>query len=348
MLAPLLFSAYTVDQLLTQVLIFGIVAMSLIFLASYGGMVSLAQTALFGIAGFVFGNMTTVDTKGLDARLQPVGRHHPGDPDRDRRSASSTAGSPARSTGIYFLMITLTYSVIANLSFGQIEQISGFGGISGIVPPVDHRHDRPAPAPPLLPRARDRAAALRCSSATSYARPSALSLQGVRDEPVRMSSLGYGVALHRTLAFTFGAFMASIAGVLFVWWNGHVDPQTIGLGATLNVLIIAVIGGLRRIEGAFVGALAFVFINDRLAETDFSVGRLQAGHVQLADRPDLPRDRARLARRPARPLGARDGAASKQRAAAPPRPPPATNSASPLDVQICQASCPPTQRRTRT
>jgi branched-chain amino acid transport system permease protein len=104
-----------------------------------------------------------------------------------------------------------------------------------------------------------------------------LSLQGVRDEPVRMSSLGYSVALHRTLAFTFGAFMASVAGVLFVWWNGHVDPQTIGLGATLNVLIIAVIGGLRRIEGAFVGALAFVFINDRLAETDFSVAGFKLG-----------------------------------------------------------------------
>ena len=70
-LAPALFSAYTVDQLLTQVLIFGIVAMSLIYLASYGGMVSLAQTALFGIAGFVFGNMTTVDTKGLTLGYSP-------------------------------------------------------------------------------------------------------------------------------------------------------------------------------------------------------------------------------------------------------------------------------------
>ena len=115
--------------------------------------------------------------------------------------------------------------------------------------------------------------------------PFGIALQGVRDEPVRMSSLGYSVALHRTLAFAFGAFMASIAGVLFVWWNGHVDPQTIGLGATINVLIIAVIGGLRRIEGAFVGALAYVYINDRLAETDFSVGGHQARHVQLADRP---------------------------------------------------------------
>jgi branched-chain amino acid transport system permease protein len=71
--------------------------------------------------------------------------------------------------------------------------------------------------------------------------------------------------------------MASVAGLLFVWWNGHVDPQTIGLGATINVLIIAVIGGLRRIEGAFVGALAYVYINDRLAATDFSIGGQKLG-----------------------------------------------------------------------
>ena len=40
-------------------------------------------------------------------------------------------------------MITLTYGVIANLSFGQIENISGFGGISGIVPPTSSA--RPTP-----------------------------------------------------------------------------------------------------------------------------------------------------------------------------------------------------------
>ena len=145
-----------------------------------------------------------------------------------------------------------------------------------------------------------------------------------------MSSLGYGVALHRTLAFGFGAFMASIAGLLFVWWNGHVDPQTIGLGATINVLIIAVIGGMRRIEGAFVGALAYVYINDRLAGDRLLDRRPEARHVQLADRPDLPRHRAALARRPARHLGARaqrrtlccgSAGRSARRAA-----PPATNS----------------------
>jgi branched-chain amino acid transport system permease protein len=274
-LAPLLFSTYTVDQLLTQVLIFGIVAMSLVFLASYGGMVSLAQTAIFGLAGFIFGNMTTVETKGLNlgydvwlglvvALVLTVA------------TGLVVGALGARSTGIYFLMITLTYGVIANLTFSQVERISGFGGISGIVPPdvigtTDQHPHR------LYYLSLVIASLLYLLIRYLIRTPFGIALQGVRDEPVRMSSLGYSVVLHRTLAFTFGAFMASVAGLLFVWWNGHVDPQTIGLGATINVLIIAVIGGLRRIEGAFIGALAYVFINDRLAETDFSIGGHQLG-----------------------------------------------------------------------
>jgi branched-chain amino acid transport system permease protein len=274
-LAPLLFSEYTVDQLLTQVLIFGIVAMSLVFLASYGGMVSLAQTAIFGIAGFVFGNLTTVETKGLALGYSPWVGIIPA------LVIATGIGLiygalAARSTGIYFLMITLTYGVIAYLTFGQIENISGFGGVSGIVPP-DLIGTTDAHPHRLYYLTLVIAALLYLLIRYLIRTPFGIALQGVRDEPVRMSSLGYSVALHRTLAFGFGAFIASIAGLLFVWWNGHVDPQTIGLGATINILIIAVIGGLRRVEGAFVGALAYVLINDRLAATDFSIGGQKLG-----------------------------------------------------------------------
>ena len=274
-LAPALFSEYTVDQLMTDSLILGIAAMSLVFLASYGGMVSLAQTALFGIAGFVVGNLTTTQTKGLVLGYDPWVGILPA-------IAIAVAiglvygGLASRSTGIYFLMITLTYGVIANLTFSQVEKISGFGGISCIVPPsvigtTDAHHFR------LYYVALALAILLYLLVRYLIRTPFGLALQGIRDEPVRMSSLGYSVVLHRTLAFTFGAFVASIAGVLFVWWNGHVDPQTIGLQSTINLLIIAVIGGLRRIEGAFVGAFAYVFINDRLVSTDFSLGGFTFG-----------------------------------------------------------------------
>ena len=51
LLGPVIFSAYF-TSILTQTFIFGIAAASLIFLSAYGGMISLAQTAMMGIAGY--------------------------------------------------------------------------------------------------------------------------------------------------------------------------------------------------------------------------------------------------------------------------------------------------------
>ncbi len=90
-----------------------------------------------------------------------------------------------------------------------------------------------------------------------------------------MSSLGYNVGLHRTLAFGLMSAVAAVAGVLFAWWNGHVDPVTIGIGNTINVLIIAVIGGLSRIEGAWVGALVFVILNNYAQQISFISSRFE-------------------------------------------------------------------------
>src|SRR5207248_2841957 len=173
-----------------------------------------------------------------------------------------------RSVGIYFLMITLTYSVIANLTFGQVTDVSGFGGISGI------------PAPSAIGRVEAHQNRLYYVALVSallvyvllryVARtPFGLTLQGVRDDPIRMASLGYNVVLHRTVAFGFASFIAAIGGVLFVWWNGHIDPASIDLGSTIDVLVIAVVGGLYRLEGAWVGALFFVVINNYSQQISF-------------------------------------------------------------------------------
>jgi len=58
-LGPQLFNDFWLDAILTQALLLGIAAASLIFLSAYGGMVSLAQTALMGIAWYTLGNMVT-------------------------------------------------------------------------------------------------------------------------------------------------------------------------------------------------------------------------------------------------------------------------------------------------
>jgi branched-chain amino acid transport system permease protein len=268
LLAPLYLSSYWVSTLLTQVMFLGIVAASLIFLQAFGGMVSLAQVALFGVAGFVVGNATTNgNTKGLNLGWNPwwgvvlaivitVG-------------VGLIFGALAsRSVGIYFLMITLTYSVIANLTFGQVTDVSGFGGISGI--PTPHVIGNVSAHGQRLYYV-SLGVALAVYVLLRYLRrtPFGLSLQGVRDDPVRMGSLGYNVSLHRTLAFAFASGIAAIAGVLFVWWNGHIDPASIDLGSTIDVLVIAVIGGLYRLEGAWVGALLFVVLENYSQQIGF-------------------------------------------------------------------------------
>ena len=123
-------------------------------------------------------------------------------------------------------------------------------------------------------------------------------LQGVRDEPVRMSSLGYAVPLHRTLAFGFAAFFAALSGVLLVWWQGQIAPGDIGLQATIDLLIVAVIGGLARIEGAWVGALAFIVINNYIRDSGSPIySTSNRRQLQHDHRPRLSRDRHRLSRR---------------------------------------------------
>ena len=260
-IAPLILPAYWIGTLLTQMLLFGIVAASLIFLSAYAGMVSLAQVALFGIAGFVLGNVTTNgNTKGLNLGWNPWWGVVLG------LAIATVIGLlfgaiASRSVGIYFLMITLTYSVIANLFFGQVTTLSGFGGISGI--PAPHViGDVSAHQNRLYYVALVTSLCVYLLLRYLARTPFGLTLQGLRDEPVRMRSLGYNVTLHRTIAFGFAGFIAGLGGVLFVWWNGHVDPASIDVGATIDVLVIAVVGGLYRLEGAWVGALFFVIVNN--------------------------------------------------------------------------------------
>jgi branched-chain amino acid transport system permease protein len=265
--APLIFNTYWISTLLTQMLILGVVAASLIFLSAYGGMVSLAQVAIYGVAGFALGNLTTNgNTKGLNLGWAEV----PGIVVAILIAvlvAMLFGALASRSFGIYFLMITLVFSVIANLFFGQVTSVSGFGGISGI--PIPDFLSRTAHPERLyfvtLAVALGMYAMMRYVART----PFGLTLQGIRDDPVRMSSLGYNVTLHRTLAFGFGGFVAAVGGILFVWWNAQIAPSTIGLSATIDVLVIAVIGGLYRLEGAWIGALVFVVINNYAQDVSF-------------------------------------------------------------------------------
>jgi branched-chain amino acid transport system permease protein len=261
------FSPYWAHAILIETFLFGVAASSLIFLSAYGGMVSLGQTAMFGIAGVILGNLATKGGPGGTSK----GLHLGWDPTVAvvvaivlTTAIGLIGGAVAsRSAGIYFLMITLTYSVIANLTLGSVTKISGFSGIGGInrytpgwIGDIEQHPNR------LYYLALGVALAIYAMIRYVIRTPFGLTLQGVRDEPIRMASLGYNVPLHRTLAFGFAAFIASLAGILYVWWSGQIAPGNVDLTQTVNLLVMAVIGGLVRIEGAWLGAFAFILMDN--------------------------------------------------------------------------------------
>jgi branched-chain amino acid transport system permease protein len=261
LLAPQIFSGYWLSQILTQALWLGIAAASLTFLSRYGGMVSLGQVAIYGIAGFT---MAYLVRSGASESVHPLGWSiWPGIFVGIAVAvvvALLFGAIASRSYGIYFLMITLALSLLTFYFYGQVTQLSGFGGIRSVPRPGFIGNPITDPTPLYY-------VCLGCSAVVYVAlryivrTPFGIALQGIRDDPPRMRSLGYNVSLHRTLAFTLGAFVASIAGILSVWFNTQVSPGSIRIDQTIAVLIIAVIGGLSRLEGAWIGAFAYALID---------------------------------------------------------------------------------------
>jgi branched-chain amino acid transport system permease protein len=270
-LAPLVTSEFFTSVILTKALWLGVAAASLIFLAAFGGMVSLAQVGIYGVAGMTYANLVAADG-GNPAAWAPwlavlaalliataVGL------------GFGTIAS--RSEGIYFLMITLAFSVLVYYFFSQVTQLSGFGGVNNLDLPGILGNPGQDPLPlyyVALVVSVLVFIGLRGISRTAFG----LGLQGVRDEPARMRALGFDVTLHRALAFTLAAFIAAVAGILSVWYNRRISPGSINLAQTIDVLIIAVIGGLYRLEGAWLGALVYALIDNYSREWVPDVGNV--------------------------------------------------------------------------
>jgi branched-chain amino acid transport system permease protein len=258
-LAPLFVGESELSRILTRALLLGVVAVSLTFLSGYGGMLSLGQAAIFGVAGFTMANLVQSDG-GRDLSWNPWVA-------MIVAIAVATAAAfvfgliSSRSAGIYFLMITLAFGILTFYFFGQVTELSGFGGLNNVELPGYLGNPRQNPNP-LYYTTFVVAFVVYVLLRYVVRTPFGLGLQGIRDDPTRMRALGYNVSFHRALAFTFAGFIAAVGGILFVWWNQQISPGSMGLAAAINILIIAIIGGVYRLEGAWVGAFVFALIDN--------------------------------------------------------------------------------------
>jgi branched-chain amino acid transport system permease protein len=235
------------------------IGLSLMLLAGYGGMVSLAQLAIAGIAGYcvaIFG----VNSVGVMGFGWPWWVAAPFAILVAAVAAALIGLISVRTAGIYTIMITLA---IATAFFYFVTQnyslFNGFAGFRGVQPPTVFGLYWRDPLPfyylTLL------VAALAYAAVVYAARsPFGLSLQAIRDNQRRMSALGFNVLAHKVAAYFFSGIIAGAAGVLLVWFNGRISPGTVSVAETIAILIIAVIGGLKHPLGPFLGAAVYVLL----------------------------------------------------------------------------------------
>jgi branched-chain amino acid transport system permease protein len=261
LLYPAVASPFFTYQIGAQSLALGLIALSLTFLGGYGGMVSLAQMTVAGFAGYamaIFGSSSAaaislnwpwwlvVPVAVLLATL----------------FATAVGWLSVRTEGIYTIMITLAIGVaffyLAQQNYTLFNGFQGFSKVNApLVGDVDFREPVPFYYLALV-------AALAGYGFVVYLvrAPFGMALQGIRDNPRRMNSLGYHVTAHRVAAYAVAGLLAAVGGVLVVWYNGRISPGSMNTGAMINILIIAVLGGMRRPIGAFIGALAFVLLQN--------------------------------------------------------------------------------------
>ena len=267
--------AFAGDFVLYQIFgwsfILGIIALSLMFLAGYGGMVSLAQMTVAGCAGYmlaIFGP-SAIETISLGwpwyvsiplALIIAV------------LLGTVTGWLAVRTEGIYTIMITLAIAA-AFFYFTRQNYVifNGFSGFNGVLPPdlfgVDWKGATAFYYLTLFWAAVCFFVVLYLSRA-----PFGLALQGVRDNPRRMAALGYNVTAHRVAAYAFAALLAAIGGILLTWQSAQISPGTAGIGPVIDILVIAVIGGLRHPIGPFIGAFIYVLLKTFALDALVSVG----------------------------------------------------------------------------
>src|SRR6267142_2902151 len=258
---PFVASPFFTYQIGAQALALGLIALSLTLLAGYGGMVSLAQMTVAGLAGYlvaIFGHSaaTTISLNWpwwlsvLFALALAV------------VFAIAVGWLSVRTEGIYTIMITLAIGV-ALFYFAQQNYtlFNGHQGFNQVFPPTVGDVDFRGPVPFYY-------LALACALLGYFfvkhlvRTPFGVALQGIRDNPRRMHALGFNVTAHRVAAYAVAGAIAAVGGVLFTWYNGLVTPGSVGTGWLINILVIAVLGGLRHPVGAFLGAIVFVLLQN--------------------------------------------------------------------------------------
>ena len=253
--------------MMSQLLIYGIAALSLSFIWGEVGLVCFGQALFFGTGAYVMALTAKGMIPGLPESawlgllLGIVGGALAG----ALVGAALFFGKGLRTA--YFGIVTIAAAVIAERLTTNWRYIGGFNGLLDV--------------PPLtLPGAIDSAeplagyvlvlgfAVLSWLLLLALQRaPFGTILRGIRCDERRMQSLGFSVPVYKIVALAISGGVAGLAGGLFSLQFSFVSPAVIGLAMSTEILIWAAVGGKAVLLAAFIGALAVKWVEGVLSET---------------------------------------------------------------------------------
>ena len=252
---PIFLNSYWVG-LLTQMLIFAILAMSLDILLGYTGLPSLGHVGFFGVAAYTVAVLATAHRAGFWTCV--VGGVMAG---TLLSAAFGLLVSHVRN--VYFLMITLALGMVLwGLSYRWIPVTGGDNGISG-VPRLEVHAGLPLSGPvPFYYVTLLVFAACGGLMALIVSSPFGFTLRGIRENESRMKSLGFNTWLHCYMSYVIAGAFASVSGVVWAYYNGFVSPTYLELTAASEVFLMVTLGGPGTLVGPVLGAGTIVVLKN--------------------------------------------------------------------------------------
>jgi branched-chain amino acid transport system permease protein len=249
-LAPLVLPEFW-RRFLTEILIWGLLAMSSDLLIGYTGMVSFGHSAFFGIGAYVAA-LALVKSPGLtSALLLPATAAAVG--------ALVIGYFSIRVSGVYFIMLTLAFSQMFYAVAFQNAFLGAEDGLVGIPRPtvagwsigsLGRFHAYLVAIAGLL--------ALFLWRVTRS--PFGRVLRGIHENEARMQAVGYPVRRYKLAAFVIAGTVAGIAGALYTQFQGSVSPDAFFWTTSGQALLMVIIGGTGTLGGAMLGAAAFILL----------------------------------------------------------------------------------------
>ena len=256
-------AGYFGQELLAEIAILAIFAMSLDLLVGVAGMVSLGHAGFLALGAYATAGATVFwgwpPAAALAFSVAVAGA-----------CALGVGLFAVRLGGVFFIMITLAIGQMFYAYFFKARAFGGDNGMAGTprfdLSPLGLETGDPAVFSALMVAL---AAAVYFALLLLVRSPFGMMLTAIHQNENRLASLGCPVFRYKLAAFGLGGAVAGLAGALMAQHTGFVSPDLAFWTLSGEALIIVILGGSGSLVGAAGGAAVFVMLRDHLSDGSF-------------------------------------------------------------------------------